>query len=125
MSLVTDEVVLRVPAEAEFGRVVRVGGAAVAIRQGLSFTEIDELRLAIDESVILLLDGASEGSELLVVFRFTEAHLELEINCADTKPLTDEAIARFDGICSPLLDSYDLDPERGRLTLHKSAADHN
>ncbi|NDH75559.1 MAG: hypothetical protein EBY52_02160, partial [Actinobacteria bacterium] len=51
MSDPTDEVLLRIPARPEYGRVVRVGGAALGMRQGLSFADIDELRLAVDEAV--------------------------------------------------------------------------
>ena len=45
MTASTDEVLLRLPARAEYGRIVRVGAAALGIRQGLSFSEIDDLRL--------------------------------------------------------------------------------
>ena len=77
MSAPTDEVLLRIPAQPEYGRIVRVGGAALGIRQGLSFAEIDELRLAIDEAVILLLDGsdADDDTELVTTFRFDDGRL--------------------------------------------------
>ena len=51
-----DEIVLRVPASVGHARVVRVGAAAVALRQGMSFTEIDELRSAVDQATELLLE---------------------------------------------------------------------
>jgi hypothetical protein len=117
-----EEVLLRVPARPEFGRIVRVGGAALGLRQGLSFTEIDELRLAIDEAVILLLDQASDDREIEAAFRFLGDHLELEMHTEATEQLSDAAIDRFDEICGPLIDDYDIDPQRAWLRLRKTPA---
>ena len=124
MSDPTDEVLLRIPARPEYGRIVRVGGAALGIRQGLSFSEIDELRLAVDEAVILLLDGsdADGDTELVATFRFDDGHLEVEIAADRTEALRADAVARFDEVCSPLIDAYDLDPDRGWLRLRKAPA---
>lgn len=122
MSAEPDEVLLRVPARPEFGRVVRVGGAALGLRQGLSFTEIDELRLAIDEAVILLLDGIDADGELAATFRFEGERLELEFHASSAATLSGTAVDRFDEICSPLIDDYDIDPGRAWLRLRKTPA---
>ena len=122
MSGAIEGVHLRVPARPEYGRIVRVGGAALGLRQGLSFTEIDELRLAIGEAVILLLDRASGDGEIDAAFRFDGDRLELEIQTADAGSLSDAAVDRFDEICGPLIDDYDIDPERAWLRLRKTPA---
>ena len=124
MSGPTDEVLLRIPAQPEFGRIVRVGGAALGIRQGLSFAEIDELRLAIDEVVILLLDGsdADDDTELVTTFRFDDGRLEMEIHASGATELRSDAVDRFDEVCSPLIDDYDVDPERAWVRLRKTPA---
>ncbi len=122
MSGDTDEVHLRVPARPEYGRLVRVGGAALGLRQGLSFTEIDELRLAIDEAVILLLDGVSADHELEAAFRFDGDRIELEIRGDGEATLSDAAVDRFDEICGPLIDDYDIDPSRAWLRIRKTPA---
>ncbi len=115
-----DEVHLRVPARPEFGRLVRVGGAALGLRQGLSFTEIDELRLAIDEAVILLLDGASDDDEIEAAFRFDGERLELEIRSEGATALSDSAVGRFDEICGPLIDAYDIEPAQAWIRMRKT-----
>ncbi|MEM9204056.1 MAG: hypothetical protein AAGC53_20640 [Actinomycetota bacterium] len=121
MSGDTDEVQLRVPARPEYGRIVRVGGAALGIRQGLSFTEIDELRLAIDEAIILLLDGDVDSDrEIDATFRFDGERLELELRNNGRTDLTSAAVDRFDEICSPLIDDYDIDPASAWLRLRKT-----
>ena len=124
MSDPTDEVLLRIPARPDYGRIVRVGGAALGMRQGLSFAEIDELRLAVDEAAILLLDGsdADGDTELVATFRFDDGHLEVEIAADRTEALRGDALARFDEVCSPLIDAYDLDANRGWLRLRKAPA---
>lgn len=121
----TDEVLLRVPARSEYGRIVRVGAAALGLRQGMSFSEIDDLRLAIDEAVILLLDGIDGGEEteqeLRVIFRTDDGALELHAERSVEAALSDTAIHRFDAITSGLIDDYDLDGSRGWLRLRKIA----
>ena len=59
------------PARPSYGRVVRVGAAALVLRQGMSFAEIDDVRLAIDESMILLLDGTDGEGVIDCVFRLS------------------------------------------------------
>lgn len=122
----TDEVLLRVPARSEYGRIVRVGAAALGLRQGMSFAEIDDLRLAIDEAIILLLDGIEGGEEseqdIHIIFRVDDGALELHAERSVGASLNDAAVHRFDAITSGLIDDYDLDVARGRLRLRKIAA---
>lgn len=119
----TDEVLLRVPARSEYGRIVRVGAAALGLRQGMSFSEIDDLRLAIDEAVILLLNGIEGGEqteqELRIVFRIDNGALELHAGRSVEAALSDTAVHRFDAITAGLIDDYDLDQERGWVRLRK------
>jgi len=120
----TDEVLLCIPARAEYGRIVRVGAAALGLRQGMSFAEIDDLRLAIDEAMILLLSGLADDTEATIdiVFRSDEGKLELEASRSIGGELRDTAVHRFDAITSGLIDDYDLDLARGWLRLRKSPA---
>lgn len=57
------QVCLEVPAEPRFARVVRVAVAAVAVRRGLDVAVIEDLRISTDESLILLLRGATEDPD--------------------------------------------------------------
>ncbi len=120
----TDEVLLRIPARPEYARIVRVGAASLGLRGGMSFGEIDDLRLAIDEAMILLLDGVPIDSdvEVEIVFRATEGQLELEANRTFDDEFRDAAVHRFDAITSGLIDDYDLDPSAGWLRLRKTPA---
>ena len=118
----TDEVLLRLPARAEYGRIVRVGAAALGIRQGLSFSEIDDLRLAIDEAVILMLGTAPADTEIWAVFRFDEGQLELELACDEGSAPSESSIARFDQATDDLIDEYTIDPTRAWVRIKKTPA---
>ena len=74
--------------------------------------------------MILLLDGsnANGDTELVATFRFDDGHLEVEIAADRTEALRGDALARFHEVCSPLIDTYDLDSDRGWLRLRKAPA---
>ena len=130
----SDDVVLRVPARPPYARVVRVGAAALALRRGMSFGEIDDLRLAIDEAMIVLLDGIDDGIDddtdddtgagpaidLEIVFRISNGHFELEAVRSEDRAVSEAAIHRFDAIAGGLVDEYEIDPDHGWLRLLKT-----
>lgn len=121
----SSEILLRVPARAAYARIVRIGAAALALRQGLGFGEIDDLRLAIDEAMIVLLDGLPDdhNADIDVVFRLTDDGFELEANRSEAHDVSDAAVHRFDAIASGLVDDYDIDPSHGWILLRKTRAD--
>lgn len=121
----TSEILLRVPARAPYARIVRVGAAALALRQGMGFGEIDDLRLAIDEAMIVLLDGLGEDHDIDIdiVFKVADGRFELEATRAGGSAVGEAAVHRFDAIASELVDDYDIDPARGWVLLRKTPAD--
>ena len=115
-----DEVVLTVPASAACARIVRVGAAAVALRQGMSFAEIDELRAAIDEATELLLaQPASDGAAIECVFRAQRGWLEVEARRTDGAGLAETAAARFAKSVGAADMTATVESEQGRLLLRK------
>lgn len=91
-----DEVVLNVPASADHARIVRVGAAAIALRKGMSFAEIDTLRAAIDTAMLALLDQpADKGTTIGCVFRARAETLELELRRSDNAALDDSVLTPF------------------------------
>lgn len=120
----SSDILLRVPARAPYARVVRMGAAALALRQGMSFGDIDDLRLAIDEAMIVLLDGVDDSSiDIDIVFRMTDEHFELEATRTEGANrdvrMPEAAVRRFDAIAGELVDDHDIDPGRGWLRLRK------
>ena len=119
------EILLRVPARAPYARIVRVGAAALALRQGMGFREIDDLRLAIDEAMIVLLDGLGEEHDvhLDIAFKVADGRFALEATREGGSAVGEAAVHRFDAIAGELVDDYDIDPARGWLVLRKTPAD--
>lgn len=85
----------------------------------MSFAEIDDVRLAIDESMILLLDGTDGEGVIDCVFRLSDGRFELEASTSDGHTLGAEAIGRFEALAAGLLDDYDVDPAQGWLRIRK------
>ena len=118
--LAIDEIVLRVPACAAYARIVRVGAAALGLRQGMSFTEIDELRAAIDAAMTLLLaEPADKTAAISCRFRTSPGGLELEASRTDGASVDAPAVARFEEAVSRSNLTAAVDADRGLLHLSK------
>jgi hypothetical protein len=101
---------LVVPADAEYGRVARTAAAGLALRLGFTYRAIEDLRLAIDETLILLLqpDGAAETVRF--EFRPIDDGLTVDASLAPGGGPTDpKAQRRFERLVKPIVDEYALD----------------
>lgn len=115
-----DEIVLRVPVSVAYARVVRVGAAAVALRQGMSFTEIDELRSAVDQATELLLEQpATEDARIECVFRAHGGCLEVEARRTDEAGVAAAAAVRFKKAVDASNATATVEPDRGWLLIRK------
>ncbi|MEJ5254977.1 MAG: hypothetical protein WHS89_06470 [Acidimicrobiales bacterium] len=118
-----DELRLVIPAAAHYSRVARVAVSGLGARLGLRFAQIEDLRLAVDETLILLL--RPEGASGNVVFTFHIAQHELTIDAATTAGsdqhwLDAGARARFEQLVGPVVDAYEIDEEGTRVHLVKA-----
>ena len=119
-TIADDEIVLRVPASAVYARIVRVGAAAVALRQGMSFTEIDELRAAVDQATELLLEEpASDDAAIECVLRARRGSLEVTARRTDDARVAATSAARFSRAVSTSNMTVTIDPHEGRLLMRK------
>ena len=131
-------VFLRIPALQPYAPIVRVGAAALAIHLGMSFVEIDDLRLVIDKAMIMLLDGldgfestpgaqgkASGEADLYidVVFRIAENRFEFEATRSATAGMSETAVRLFDDTARELVDELRVDVDTGAIWLCKALAD--
>jgi hypothetical protein len=117
-----DVISLALPADPRYGRVARVAATGIGMRIGMSWPDIQDLGLAIDETVILLL--RPEGADGEMTFTFTVQSDQLVVDAVSTS-LTDEfwaddaAITRFDEIVDDVIDVHTLDRSGRRVTLVK------
>ncbi len=76
----TSDVELRVPADATFVAVLRSLAAGLAARCDLTLDEIEDLRLAVDETCALLLPHAGPDTSMTTRFALHTDHLQLSIS---------------------------------------------
>jgi hypothetical protein len=109
----SDETIrLTLPATPRYGRVARTAAKGLALRLGYSYREIEDLCLALDEALILLLRPDSDDGTLTIVFDPTGE--DLVVDAEVTTGLTgagadDEARSRFKTLVDPVVDSWEID----------------
>lgn len=87
----TDRVEVTIPARPEFVSVARLTAATVAARQGFTYDEIEDVKLAVGEACAsLIVPGADPGQPLKVHFLLNQDALEIRVE------------ARAPGITLPL-----------------------
>jgi hypothetical protein len=122
----SDVVELSIPVQADLVVLARLTAAAVASRAGFDVEEVEDLRLAVDELCISVVEGAGEGRLLLT---FTSAEELVEVRCdldgatgpaADGAGTDDPAGVGADGadglsgrILDALVDEHGLGAEDG------------
>jgi hypothetical protein len=117
-----DEIRLVLPADPRYGRVARVAATGIGMRLEMEWPDIQDLGLAIDETVILLL--RPEGSAGEMTFTFTIDRDQLVVDAVSTAGTDqfwtdDAAINRFEQILDDVIDVHTLDATGRRVTLVK------
>lgn len=126
----SDEIRLVIPAHHAYGRIARIATAALALRLGFSYREVQDLRLAIDEALILLLGqdsqalglGVNEAHDLgRVEIRFVvDRHtMVLHIRADFETQLSLTSKERFAELLSDLVDEWFLSDDERSLRLSK------
>lgn len=129
-----DLVVLRVPAEPRYARVLRIAVSAYAVRLGLLPAAVEDLRLAVDEALILLLgstvadeaEGKSAGSTIVLALDAdgdrppvsVEMRLEPDPDRVEADP---SALSRFEEIVPSGVAIAAVDQRHGRVALRHPA----
>lgn len=117
-----DVIRLVLPAEPDYGRIARIAASSLALRLGLSFTEIEDLRIAVDETVILLLRPEGELGDITLEFT-VEPHA-LVIDAVTTAGTAQHwfdagALSRFDEIVRDTVDEHEVDEAARHVHLVK------
>lgn len=119
-----DEISLSVPAHIAYARIVRLAAASLALNQGMSFSEIDDLRNVVDEAVGVLLatDGGESNGSLDIIYRFSAGRFELEGSRSGSGTFSEESISRFTEQCASMIDEYEFRAELRWLRFRKTPA---
>lgn len=121
-ALESADINLAIPGRPEYGRVARVGAAHLAHRRGFTLGEIDDLRMAIDEAVIMLLGPSPRPGRIDVIYRVGPGVVDVDLQSrldGDHRPLPDDRIARFDELTEGLADAITVSADERRVRVVK------
>jgi serine/threonine-protein kinase RsbW len=122
-----DQITLIVPAKSEYARAVRMTAAALASRIGMTYEEVEDVRMAADEAFVYASDTLSADAEIRFLFILGEEDIEIDVGLGVEQPNSDEdsdrnvAYATF--ILESVCDTYEFasDENGAHLRLFKRA----
>jgi serine/threonine-protein kinase RsbW len=119
-----EEIVLTLPPQPRMVRVARLTASAVATFADLSVDDIDDLKIAVDEACVVLLERG-DGGPVEIAFRFRPGSVSVRGRTAgrDTD-LDAEEVRLATRILDVVADEFAIEAGDGELTFHlqKSAA---
>ncbi len=89
-----DRISLTVPACAEYAKTVRMTASALVARLGMTYDEVDDVRIAAEEAFVYAVDHAPESAEVGLVFTITADAFEIRVGLAPGSRVTDEDVER-------------------------------
>jgi anti-sigma regulatory factor (Ser/Thr protein kinase) len=120
-----DALRLTVPATSAAVRIARVGAAGLGTRLGFTFTEVEELRLAVGEAAAQLCGSGTEAR--LVITYHVEAKGLRVVLALDAGTGGTAVVPDFSDLAATVLDTvvdeWDFDRAAARLELRKSPSD--
>lgn len=78
-----DRVELTVPARGEYAKAVRMTASALASRMGMSFDDVEDVRMAVDEAFVHAVDGIGESGDVTFTFALSDDTLGIAV-CVGT-----------------------------------------
>jgi serine/threonine-protein kinase RsbW len=118
------EIVLTIPGKPEFLRLARMAAADAASRVGLTYEEIDDLRIAVDELCFAIMGEEGSGAPLTLVYQIHPGAVSVSGSCPgdDVGPVQSE-LSRT--IVAAVVDEHELghrDGARGFRLLKRGTA---
>jgi serine/threonine-protein kinase RsbW len=90
----SDRVTLSVPSRSEFARTVRMTASELASRMGMSFDDVEDVRLAAEEAFVYAADTILEEDHVTVDFVIGDEEFELVVALGKESRLSDEEAER-------------------------------
>lgn len=77
--MASDRITLTVPARGEYAKTVRMTAAELASRLGMSYDEVDDVRIAAEEAFVYASDCVGEDDRVTFEFTVTPGTLEIAV----------------------------------------------
>jgi len=101
----SDRITLTVPAKGEYARTVRMTAASIVSRIGMSFDDVDDVRMAAEEAFVYASDTVAEGADLTFVFEFDQDSITIEVGLGAEGVLSDGEVERRASYATFILES--------------------
>ena len=116
-----DSIRLTVPTRGEYARTVRMTAAQLASRLGMSYDEVDDVRIAAEEAFVYACGCASEADEVTFTFTIGGEGLDVAVGplpgcCSAVAVPHSDGYAEF--ILRAVCDELTIAHETGRCMLH-------
>jgi serine/threonine-protein kinase RsbW len=125
-----DRVTLIVPARGEYAKTVRMTAAALVSRMGMSYDDVDDVRMAAEEAFIYAVDTHAENDDVTFTFLIDDDSVEIDVALGGEADVPDDEVDRRTSyamfILQSVCDAYELTSDadgRKSLRLHKSSED--
>jgi serine/threonine-protein kinase RsbW len=114
-------VVLTVPAQPAYVRLVRTATAAVCAQADFPIDTLDDLAIAVDEAFAIVIDDAPPEAEVRVVLSVNgnSVHIDVDADTASGRPVSRDTFAWT--VLTALVDEVDTEVADGRLRIGLSA----
>lgn len=100
-----DIVRLSVPARGEYAKTVRMTAASLVSRMGMTFDEIDDVRIAAEEAFVYAAESMADGDPVELEFGLEGDVLTLTVALGVEAQLTDEEVERRTSYATFILES--------------------
>jgi hypothetical protein len=113
---------LVLPAEPEYGRLARITVSSLAQRMGFGPRAIGDLRLAVDEAVILLLRPEGRAGRITLVFTVERSGISIDASTTageDQHWVDQGALAHFEAVVRDTVDAHAVDESGHHVHLVK------
>jgi serine/threonine-protein kinase RsbW len=122
-----DRITLTVPARSEYAKTVRMTAAALVSRMGMSYDEVDDVRMAAEEAFVYAVDTLADDAEVAFAFELGDDQIDIEVVLGGDVDVSDEEVERRTSYATFILqsvcDRYELtSDEQGRQTLRLTKA---
>lgn len=123
----SDRVTLTVPARSEFAKTVRMTAATLVSRMGMTFDEVDDVRMAAEEAFVYAVDSQPVDGDVHFEFTISNEQIDIDVALGQANAETTDEVERNAAYATFILeavcDSYQFvsDESGAHLRLVKRA----
>jgi serine/threonine-protein kinase RsbW len=116
-----DRIKLTVPARGDYARTVRMTAAELATRMRMSYDEVDDVRMAIEEAFVYACECAEDDHEVTFEFTLGDGELSATVGplpvCDTEEGQSTSAESYAEFILRSVCDEFSIEHEAGSCTL--------